>query len=88
MQTPKRFMLEGFYQARAVFLRDQCVTNAATGRVLCRGCGGRIKAVPATIEIHELADGQCRGQGEQFEAGVPYCPCCEDLPAMTGCVHA
>ena len=88
MQTPVKLTLEGFYQGRGVFLREKCYTNGATGRVLCRQCGTRIKAAPVFIEIHDAAKGQCVGNGEQFEAGVPYCPSCEELPASRGCVHA
>ncbi len=88
MQTPQKMTLEGFYLGRAVFLRDECVTNGATGRVLCRQCGTRIKAAPVTIEIHAGSNGKCLGEGEEFEAGVPYCPACEALPASRGCVHA
>jgi hypothetical protein len=88
MQTPNKVTLEGFYLARAKFLRDQCTTNEATNRVLCAQCGGRIKMAPVRIEIHAVANGQCVGNGEAFEAGVPYCPACEELPASRGCVHA
>jgi hypothetical protein len=87
MKTPVKLTLEGFYQGRARFLRDECVTNSTTGRVCCRKCGTRIKAAPVTIEIHAASNGECVGEGEEFEAGVPYCPACEELPASRGCVH-
>jgi len=88
MQTPTKVTLEGFYQARAEFLKELCYTNPETQMVLCRACGGRLKVVCACIEIHLSRNGQCGGEGEQFEAGVPYCPGCEELPASRGCVHA
>ena len=88
MQTPRELTLEGFYQARAVFMRDQCMTSPTTGQVLCRECGARIKVMLAKIEIHEAGKERCQGNGEHFKAGIPYCPCGERLPAETGCVHA
>ena len=88
MQTPVKLTLEGFYQGRAVFLRDDCITNPHNGRVLCRHCGTRIKVAPVTVEIHAASNGKCLGEGEEFDAGVPYCPACEELPAGRGCVHA
>ena len=88
MQTPVKLTLDGFYGRRAEFLRERTIKNEANGRVICRVCGTRIKILPAQIEIHEAGNGQCVGNGESFEAGVPYCPGCEELPAAEGCVHA
>lgn len=88
MQAPKGVTLEGFYLGRAKFLCEECTSNAQTGVVLCRHCGGRIKAAAVQVEIHEAANGRCLGNGEGFEAGLPYCPSCEELPANVGCVHA
>ena len=88
MQTPKGLTLEGFYQARAVFLSDDCYTAAVSGRVCCKKCGGRIKVVAAKIEIHEAGKAECVGNGELFESAIPYCPHCEALPASVWCVHA
>ena len=88
MQTPVKVTLEGFYQRREAFLRDECYSNGQTGVVLCCHCGGRIKGAAVKVEIHEASSGKCVGNGEQFEAGVPYCPHCEALPANRGCVHA
>ena len=88
MQTPKQWTLEGFYQARARFLKEEAITNQANGRVICRSCGTRIKAAAVKIEIHEVGKAECMGNGEAFDAGIPYCPRCEPLPAGVGCVHA
>ncbi len=88
MQTPSKLTLEGFYRGRAEFLKTSTIKNKANGRVLCVKCGARIKVQPAQIEIHEAWHGLCKGNGEVFEAGVPYCPGCEEPPAETGCVHA
>jgi len=88
MQTPSKVTLEGFYRGRLEFLKMETVNNPANARVTCRKCGGRIKVVPVIMEIHDAADGQCVTRGESFEAGVPYCPACEELPASRGCVHA
>ena len=88
MQTPVKVTLEGFYQARKGYLAEKCHFHGVTGRMLCRKCGERIKMVAAKVEIHEAGNGQCVGNGERFEAGIPYCPGCEELPAAEGCVHA
>ena len=44
--------------------------------------------VAAGIQIHEAGKAECTGNGEAFDAGIPYCPHCEALPANAGCVHA
>lgn len=88
MQTPVKVTLEGFYRGRAEFLKLGTVTHLVTGRVLCRKCGGRIKVQPVMIEIHDAAECRCEARCEHFEAGIPYCASCEELPAARGCVHA
>ena len=88
MQTPVKVTLDGFYRERAEFLEKQSGPGRGRYRVFCRTCGEQIKVQPAQIEIHEAANGQCKGNGEVFEAGIPYCPACEELPAGAGCVHA
>ncbi len=88
MQTPTKVTLDGFYLGRNEYLRNDTHTNYETMRVLCRKCGSRIKVLPAKIEIHDAANGQCVGGGESFETGIPYCPHCEEMPAAAGCVHA
>jgi len=87
MQTPKRVTLEGFYQARVAYLNKQTSSSLLTGRVVCDVCGTQIQVASVPIEIHYVAAGRCVGEGEEFEAGIPYCPRCEALPESRGCVH-
>ena len=87
MQTPKGITLQEFHDARAAFLRDKCVSWPTTGVVTCAACGERIKCAPVVFEIHQAGEQQCIPEGDEFEAGVPYCPQCEELPASRGCVH-
>jgi hypothetical protein len=87
MQTPQRITLEGFYTGRRDYLRDLTQSSPFTGKVVCRWCGVQIKMAPVTVEIHGPSGDGCVGEGEEFEAGVPYCPRCEELPESRGCVH-
>lgn len=88
MQTPTRGTLEGFYRGRAEWMERETRAHTLTGQVICRTCGDRIHACLAQISIHDAANGECKGNGEAFEAGIPYCARCESMPANTGCVHA
>ena len=88
MQTPSKVTLEGFYNARREWLEKNTRSNRLTGQVICRFCGDPVHCCAANIEIHDAANGQCKGNGENFDAAIPYCARCESMPANTGCVHA
>jgi hypothetical protein len=80
-------MFDKFYAERTEFLNRDCRGGTGRGEVYHRACGTRIRVVGATLHVHDQSHEGCVGNGEHFEAGIPYCPKCEPQPAAEGCVH-
>jgi hypothetical protein len=87
MQTPVKVSLDQYLHARREFLAQKTVTSRVTGLLVCAECGLRIRAQAATLEVHGLDLGICEGQRDTMNTAVPYCPRCEEVPAVRGCVH-
>ena len=58
-------------------------------RYICQNCGAEIQYVLTYLSVHDspFAD-VCAGTGRVMRMPIPYCPNCEERPALHGCLHA
>jgi len=80
MQIPTDLTVVKFYNERHRYLQEECYSNPATGVVLCRNCGSRIKIEPLELEVRDLGELEQGAVEHLIYAGVPYCPQCEAKP--------
>jgi hypothetical protein len=85
VRTPSGMTTSEFSDSLKHFLDHCCVLNR---RTLCwLACGSPILHVRATLWIHEAT---CPGYSDLehrvWNTTIPYCPGCEEKPALRGCL--
>jgi hypothetical protein len=88
METPQQIQLSALAQLFLRFYRDKTLTIANGREQICKVCAGPIHLIGTYISIHsELFGGRCSGGGQVVRQSIPYCPHCEAMPELSGCVH-
>jgi hypothetical protein len=85
LQTPHHVSVDNFVADKALFLMTSCL-DYGDKQLHCSRCGMRIKWEPAFVSAHRMA-GDCVGTGIIVQVDIPYCPQCEEIPYVRGCVH-
>jgi hypothetical protein len=86
MKTPVKSSFIEFAQQRSEWIDLHCVTRGESQ--LCVKCGTRVEYIGAFLSVHDASfDSGCAGPGGVVRLVVPFCPQCEERPALAGCIH-
>lgn len=86
MRTPSGIAASEFSDSLKHFLDHCCVLNRHT--LCCLVCGSPILHVRATLWIHEATCPGCSDlEHKVWNTTIPYCPRCEEKPALRGCLY-